>query len=129
MSYWCDGIICDYNYLFDPDASLKRYFADGTKGNYIFLVDEAHNLVDRARQMYSAVIVKEDFLKCKNAVKDMDKRLASSLEKCNKYLLSLKRQCDKEYIIVDELRDISGYTVKVLFRICRSSLTNIRIIQ
>ena len=81
VSYWCDGIICDYNYLFDPDASLKRYFADGTKGNYIFLVDEAHNLVDRARQMYSAVLVKEDFLKCKNAVKDMDKRLASSLEK------------------------------------------------
>ena len=76
--------------------------ADGTKGNYIFLVDEAHNLVDRARQMYSAVLVKEDFLKCKNAVKDMDKRLASSLEKCNKYLLSLKRQCDKEYIIVDD---------------------------
>ncbi len=102
VSYWCDGIICDYNYLFDPDASLKRYFADGTKGNYIFLVDEAHNLVDRARQMYSAVLVKEDFLKCKNAVKDMDKRLASSLEKCNKYLLSLKRQCDKEYIIVDD---------------------------
>ena len=63
---------------------------------------EAHNLVDRARQMYSAVLVKEDFLKCKNAVKDMDKRLASSLEKCNKYLLSLKRQCDKEYIIVDD---------------------------
>lgn len=102
VSYWCDGIICDYNYLFDPDASLKRYFADGTKGNYIFLVDEAHNLVDRTRQMYSAVLVKEDFLKCKNAVKDMDKRLASSLEKCNKYLLSLKRQCDKEYIIVDD---------------------------
>lgn len=61
VSYWCDGIICDYNYLFDPDASLKRYFADGTKGNYIFLVDEAHNLVDRARQMYSAVLVKRTF--------------------------------------------------------------------
>ena len=101
VSYWCDGIICDYNYLFDPDASLKRYFSDGAKGDYIFLVDEAHNLVDRARQMYSATLVKEDFLKCKNLVKDIDKRLASSLEKCNKYMLSLKRMCDKEYIIVD----------------------------
>lgn len=102
VSYWCDGIICDYNYLFDPDASLKRYFADGAKGDYIFLVDEAHNLVDRARQMYSATLVKEDFLRCKNLVKDIDKRLAASLERCNKYMLSLKRMCDKEYIIVDD---------------------------
>ena len=96
VSYWCDGIICDYNYAFDPDASLKRYFGDGGKGNYVFLVDEAHNLVDRAREMYSATLVKEDFLACKRVVKDMDKRLASYLEKCNKYLLELKRACDKE---------------------------------
>ena len=102
VSYWCDGIICDYNYAFDPDASLKRYFGDGGKGNYVFLVDEAHNLVDRAREMYSATLVKEDFLACKRVVKDMDKRLASYLEKCNKYLLELKRACDKEYIIIDD---------------------------
>lgn len=102
VSYWCDGIICDYNYVFDPDASLKRYFGDGGKGNYVFLVDEAHNLVDRAREMYSATLVKEDFLACKRVVKDMDKRLASYLEKCNKYLLELKRACDKEYIIIDD---------------------------
>ena len=102
VSYWCDGIICDYNYVFDPDASLKRYFGDGGKGNYVFLVDEAHNLVDRARKMYSATLVKEDFLACKRVVKDMDKRLTSYLEKCNKYLLELKRACDKEYIIIDD---------------------------
>ena len=102
VSYWCDGIICDYNYAFDPDSSLKRYFGDGGKGNYVFLVDEAHNLVDRAREMYSATLVKEDFLACKRVVKDMDKRLASYLEKCNKYLLELKRACDKEYIIIDD---------------------------
>ena len=102
ISYWCDGIICDYNYVFDPDASLKRYFGDGGKGNYVFLVDEAHNLVDRAREMYSATLVKEDFLACKRVVKDMDKRLTSYLEKCNKYLLELKRACDKEYIIIDD---------------------------
>lgn len=102
VSYWCDGIICDYNYVFDPDASLKRYFGDGGKGNYVFLVDEAHNLVDRAREMYSATLVKEDFLACKRVVKDMDKRLTSYLEKCNKYLLELKRACDKEYIIIDD---------------------------
>lgn len=65
ISYWCDGIICDYNYVFDPNVALKRYFGEGNRGEYIFLVDEAHNLVDRARQMYSAILVKEDFLTIK----------------------------------------------------------------
>lgn len=56
ISYWCDGIICDYNYVFDPNVALKRYFGEGNRGEYIFLVDEAHNLVDRGKadvQCYS----------------------------------------------------------------------------
>ncbi len=101
ISYWCDGIICDYNYVFDPNVALKRYFGDGSKGDYAFLVDEAHNLVDRAREMYSAVLIKEDFLRIKNVVKEVDKRLAASLERCNKDLLELKRQCDTYMIIED----------------------------
>lgn len=92
-SYWCDGIICDYNYVFDPNVSLKRYFADGNKGEYAFLVDEAHNMVDRARNMYSAHLVKEDFLNLKKCIKDKDKRLIGSLSKCNKDLLDIKREC------------------------------------
>lgn len=102
VSYWCDGIICDYNYVFDPDASLKRYFGEGSKGDYVFLVDEAHNLVERAREMYSATVVKEHFLECKKKVKDMDKALYNALEKCNKDLLALKRQCNN-YMIIDNL--------------------------
>ena len=62
ISSWTDGIICDYNYVFDPNVRLKRYFADGASGDYLFLVDEAHNLVSRAREMYSASVYKEDFL-------------------------------------------------------------------
>lgn len=93
-SYWCDGIICDYNYVFDPNVALKRYFGESSKGNYVFLVDEAHNLVDRARQMYSAVLVKEDFLKIKKLVKNYDRTLYNSLEKCNAKLLEYKRKCD-----------------------------------
>lgn len=99
-SYWCDGIICDYNYVFDPDVSLKRYFSEGQKADYIFLVDEAHNLVDRARDMYSATIRKESFLKAKRLIKDRDKRLAAALEACNKEMLELKRQCDT-YCVID----------------------------
>lgn len=101
VSYWCDGIICDYNYVFDPNAALKRYFGEGSRGDYAFLVDEAHNLVDRAREMYSALLVKEDFLKMKKLVKETDKRLAGCLERCNHELLSLKRQCDTVKVLDD----------------------------
>jgi len=53
LSLFCDLIVCDYNYLFNPHVYLKRFFE--TKNNpYIFLIDEAHNLVDRSRDMYSA---------------------------------------------------------------------------
>ena len=60
LSLWSDVLICDYNYVFDPKAYLKRYFLD-SGGNYSFLVDEAHNLVDRARDMYSAHIRRGEF--------------------------------------------------------------------
>ncbi len=59
MSLYADAVICDYNYLFDPDVSLKRFFGDGTGGDYIFLIDEAHNLLERGREMYSAVLYQE----------------------------------------------------------------------
>ncbi len=94
MSLFADGIICDYNYVFDPHVQLKRFFADGVKGNYLFLIDEAHNLVDRGREMYSAVLCKEDFLKLKRTVKGLDSKMEHRLEKCNKEMLALKRECE-----------------------------------
>ncbi len=71
ISLFADGIICDYNYLFDPHVYLKRFFAEGNKGEYIFLIDEAHNLLDRGREMYSAVLEKEKFLELKRQIKMM----------------------------------------------------------
>lgn len=53
----CDIVICDFNYLFDPRVYIRRFFDTG--GEFVFLVDEAHNLVDRAREMYSAEIASE----------------------------------------------------------------------
>jgi Rad3-related DNA helicase len=69
ISLFADGIICDYNYVFDPHVYLRRFFADGNSGDYIFLVDEAHNLLDRGREMYSAALIKEDFMKLKSSIK------------------------------------------------------------
>ncbi len=102
MSRFADGIICDYNYVFDPHASLKGFFGEGVRGDYIFLIDEAHNLVERGREMYSASLCKEDFLQLKKKVKEEEGRLVYCLESCNKELLKLKRECEayriEEYI-------------------------------
>lgn len=98
VSLFSDGIIGDYNYLFDPHVYLKRFFAEGAQGEYIFLVDEAHNLLDRGRGMYSAELSKEAFLELKREVKDVDKKIAAQLEKCNKELLLLKRECEN-YVV------------------------------
>jgi len=100
MSLFADAVICDYNYLFDPHVYLRRFFAEGVKGEYIFLVDEAHNLVERGREMYSAVLRKEDFLELKKNVKTYDQRIATNLDKCNKEMLHLKRECDG-YCVVE----------------------------
>lgn len=94
VSLWMDGIICDYNYVFDPNAHLKRFFGDGVKGSYLFLIDEAHNLVERGREMYSASLYKEDILRVRRQVKALDIRLSKRLEECNKQMLELKRECD-----------------------------------
>lgn len=93
ISLFTDMVICDYNYLFDPHVYLKRFFAEGKKADNIFLIDEAHNLVDRGRAMYSALLCKEDVLALKKSVKIYDSILVKRLESLNKELLSLKRAC------------------------------------
>ncbi len=65
-SMYCDILICDYNYLFDFKVSLRRYFDNG--GNYAFLIDEAHNLVERAREMYAVRYTERWFSALKEAV-------------------------------------------------------------
>lgn len=99
VATWIDSIICDYNYVFDPNAHLRRFFGEGNKGEYLFLIDEAHNLVERGREMYSASIYKEDFLKIKKLVKDEDGKLIKRLEECNKQMLALKRECESYRVL------------------------------
>lgn len=101
MSLFSDVIIGDYNYLFDPHVYLKRFFSEGVREDYLFLIDEAHNLVDRGREMYSALLRKEDFLGLKRIVKEYDVKMYRQLEKCNRELLELKRQCE-DYAYLDE---------------------------
>ncbi len=107
---WADAIICDYNYTFDPNVYLRRFFANEKGNDYIFLIDEAHNLVDRARQMYSAVLYKEDFLYVKRLVKDKSSRLIKYLDYCNNDLLRMKRECD-DFEVLD---NVDGFCMHLI---------------
>lgn len=113
VATWVDAVICDYNYVFDPDVYLRRFFSEGNKGNYVFLIDEAHNLVERGREMYSAVLYKEDFLKMKKLVKPYRKKLERSLERCNRQLLELKRECET-YQVVESLGGLAVSLMNVM---------------
>ena len=79
-----DVIICDYNYVFDPRVYLKRFF-DTKTTDYTFLIDEAHNLVDRAREMYSATLNEEKFIKVKKLISKKDKRITKVIKEIQSY--------------------------------------------
>ena len=78
LSVWADAVICDYNYVFDPQVYLRRHFAEDG-GAYGFLIDEAHNLVDRAREMFSAELDGEEILAVKRALKQTAPRCLRAL--------------------------------------------------
>ena len=110
VSNWADAVICDYNYAFDPQAHLKRFFSESGKGEYLFLIDEAHNLVERGREMYSASLYKEDLLEVRKLVKAEDPKLAKGLSECNQQFLELKRECEHYQI----LKSVSHIALKLM---------------
>lgn len=129
MSLYADGIICDYNYVFDPHVYLKRFFGErgngqdgkgsgsapsqgASAGGYLFLIDEAHNLVDRAREMYSAALIREDFPALKKVIKGHDDKMEKLLDRCSRALLPMKRECE-DCRVVDSIEEF----VNVLLRL------------
>lgn len=110
ISSWVDAVICDYNYVFDPNVYLRRFFGDSVKGEYLFLIDEAHNLVERGRKMYSAVLCKEDFLETAKIVKEHSAKLYKILKKCNRLMLEYKRECDECTV----MENIAGLSLQLM---------------
>ena len=94
LAIWMDGVICDYNYVFDPNVYLKRFFGENVSGNYLFLIDEAHNLVDRGREMYSASICLEDTMQIRKFIKPYAQKLWKKLGKVVSQLKELQNSCD-----------------------------------
>lgn len=103
LAYAVDAIICDYNYIFDPRVSLKRWFEEQKKST-VLLVDEAHNLVDRGREMFSASLKKEMFLQLKKDFKGVNKVVYQSASTLNSSFISLKKaNADKNEFILEQL--------------------------
>lgn len=95
LAYAADAVICDYNYIFDPRVSLKRFFEE-QKRQTVLLVDEAHNLVDRAREMFSAGLQKSSFLQLKREFKEHKDGIYKAAGKVNDYFISLRKQCGEQ---------------------------------
>ena len=92
MALWMDAIIGDYNYAFDPRVYLRRFFNDDG-GMFTFLVDEAHNLVDRSREMFSADLRKQPFLDLRRALREDHRPLFRSLGRINTWMVATRRDC------------------------------------
>ena len=78
LSYFCDAIICDYNYVFDPKAHLIRYFED-TEYQPKILCDESHNLVERSKDMYSAEFDSLLPLRIEEKISSYDKTITKNI--------------------------------------------------
>ena len=92
LSEWCDVVIGDYNYLFDPTVHLRRFF--DSAGDWLFLIDEAHNLPDRARAMYSARFCKSSLMEAKRALGPGRSGLKTALGRADKAFLAARREAE-----------------------------------
>tara|TARA_B100001989_G_scaffold253349_2_gene240280 strand:- start:2017 stop:4368 length:2352 start_codon:yes stop_codon:yes gene_type:complete len=95
LSIWGDAIICDYNYAFSPNAQLRRYFEEDDS-DIALLVDEAHNLVDRARAMFSASLEKRDVWDVKRMMQKAHPPTSKALHRVNKFFVQMRKQAEEE---------------------------------
>lgn len=94
LSDWCDGIICDYNYGFDPRVKLRRIFEERNEEN-ILLIDEAHNLVNRARDMYSCQLEKSKVMTVNKVIKGKVPNLYKISNAINKEMILIRRELEE----------------------------------
>ncbi len=115
VSLWCDVVIGDYNYVFDPQVYLRRFFENEGE-DYVFLIDEAHNLVDRSREMFSAEINKSTFLDLKDVFVDKYPQIYKSINKVNTIFNKLKKdlEIDDSYYQKEEIVDFYYPLKKVM---------------
>ncbi len=104
LSYMSDIVICDYNYYFDPRVALKREDLFN-KDKDILLIDEAHNLEDRVRNMYSPEIIKEEFYEVYKIIK-AEKSISKELFNINKKFINIKKSIDEAQILKESPEEL-----------------------
>ncbi|WLR60106.1 ATP-dependent DNA helicase [Guptibacillus hwajinpoensis] len=102
LSYMADAVICDYNYLYDPRVSLKRLIEEQKKQTTV-LIDEAHNLVDRAREMYSAELMKSPFLELKRNYKRQNSEVSSAAASINNTFITYRKSTQNGSLVLSEI--------------------------
>lgn len=110
LSELCDIIICDYNYLFDPMVYLRRYFErPGAFGDYVFLIDEAHNLVERARTMYSVTLAKSELVSFFEQLPETEPEIRNAVAPLFPAFDGLRRLCRDSVHADGEGREVGYY--------------------
>lgn len=78
-----DLVVADYNYAFDPMVQLQRFFGRGNQIPAVLLMDEAHNLVARGREMFSADLGKKQILDLSRELKSVNAQLCAGFKELN----------------------------------------------
>lgn len=134
LAQFCEIIIADYNYVFDPLVRLKRFFETPNTGKYVFLIDEAHNLADRAREMFSAELCNTDFILLQRQTADILPELNDEINAALSELGRLRELCGDD-MIKDEHGKEHGFYVgrqrpeafdEVLDKLCLSLMRRLR---
>lgn len=100
---WADVLIGDYNYAFDPAASLRQCFEE-EQGKYVFLIDEAHNLVDRARDMFSATLSSAALQEAAEQCASLLPSLAKALQSAASRLRKIEPHRDAQQVDLDKAK-------------------------
>lgn len=106
LAYMSDIVICDYNYYFDPRVALQREDVFNNDKD-ILLIDEAHNLEDRARSMYSPEIIKEEFYEVYKMMKS-EKSLSKELFNINKKFIDIKKIVEEAQILNEPPEELTN---------------------
>lgn len=119
LSLFSDVIICDYNYMFDPLSYMKRYFDDDTS-HHLALIDEAHNLPDRSREMYSASLSYKKYKEVKKSLRHSKHvKIKKAQSKINKMFSELDENCEEGEHIVDNFSDSIYKALIYFYNVCQ----------
>ncbi len=127
LSELCEIIICDYNYVFSPSVYLRRYFNEDIPGSaghrYIFLVDEAHNLPDRARDMYSGCLSLSDVCRAQDALHNWEEQAGRGIFPEEDHF-DAEREGRRNELRADSLDDLIGSLTRMRAACTESMVTD-----